>query len=175
MKRLRQLALYGLLTLGNKALSMYRLKLSRAVLQRAVASRFPLQTRKYLLSVTLSDPEVILEEETQRIGIEFAATMSLAEKLTWNWRGIVEGGLEYRRSDAAFYLRDLRIRRIDGAPPAYPAAAPPNVAERLLQSALADYPLYRLDEGGFKQALARLLVKSVRVGSDGVLVELGLY
>jgi hypothetical protein len=83
--------------------------------------------------------------------------------------------LEYRREAAAFYLRDPRIRRIDGESPTQPSASPPTWVERILRTALADYPLYRLDDGDLKQVIARLFLKSVCIGKDSVLIELGLY
>ncbi|MEE4378996.1 MAG: DUF1439 domain-containing protein [Candidatus Competibacteraceae bacterium] len=174
MKLLKKWATYGLFTLGNKALSIYAIELTTADMQRAIERHFPLRREKFFTELTLSDPVIHLQEEAQRIGVNFAAMARLPGNITIKWRGLVDGLLEYRRDIGSFYLLDLKLQGTDSQGIPVKAMPVQPLVEKLLQRALANTPIYQLDDQDLNQAIARLLVKSIHIKKDRLIVELGL-
>ena len=174
MRLLKKWALYGLVTLGNKALSVYAIELTAADLQQAIERRFPLRKEKYFVELILSDPVIQLQEDTQRVGIAFRALARLPGNIAIEWQGLVDGVLDYRRESGTFYFLDLKLQETDSQ--GVPVKAKPiqPLVEKVLQRLLTDTPIYQLDDNDVKQAVARLLVKSISVKQDRLVVELGL-
>lgn len=171
---LKRLALTGLLMLTNKAVSFYRWEIPLTELQRAVEDKFPISKEKYLLSITLCDPLVNLEEANNRIGIEFTIDIDTAGNFRATWRGAVYGSPHYDREKGEFYLLDLKVHRLDDTRPR-PRHVGYALLEAMLNNVFSSTPILRLQEGNVKHALAKLLVKSVIIGKEKVIVELGLY
>jgi hypothetical protein len=91
-----------------------RIVVERERIERAVAERFPVETRWLgIFDVTASSPTLALLPQDNRIGIDIA--LELAERL---FQGEVRGEvafdarLRYERQDGTFRLADVRVNRI---------------------------------------------------------------
>ena len=86
----------------------------------------------------------------------------------------VDGDLQYDPKRGEFSVVDARVKRLDFDQVAAKKAAQfEAVVDAVAKRYLSDIPVYTLDQGDFKQSLAKLLLKSVEV-EDGRVVVVGL-
>jgi hypothetical protein len=171
------LALAPLLTVASKVLAaFYKIEIPLADIQRAIQKQFPIEKEKYWLLITLCDPVVRLNEGDNRIGIELTLRLRVPGNVSHQWRGLIEGRLEYNREKGEFYFFDPTLHQIhlDGSLRRYKNSVL-TLVEALLEKAFSTTPVYKLNQEDFKHLLARLLLKSVTVQKDQIVAELGLY
>lgn len=154
-------------------------RIDAATLTREAAPHFP--QRRCLLGlacVTLSDPRVVLRSGDDRLYLVARARPEIAmappgEPLP---AGEVEigGRLRYEAAAGAFFLDRPTVLRLDfpGLPQAYalPAA---EVVAILVGDFLQQTPVHVLDERDSRQALARLVLRSVKVENGVLLLTVG--
>jgi hypothetical protein len=121
------------------------------------------------------DPVVRLDEAANRVGIELTLHLQTFGDLTLQWRGLVDGRLEYRRETGGFYLLNPNLHRLrlDGAPSRYQSITR-TITGILLDKVFATTPIYQLDTTKFQHSLTKLLLKSMKIKNDKILIELGL-
>jgi len=148
-------------------------KIPLAQIQQEIETEFPVERNKYSFSMTLFDPVVRLDELANRIGVELTIAMRAPFKFNLQWRGLFHGRLEYRRKSGEFYIVNMQIQKIgaDGLPSQYKNIVL-STAEKLLDRAMAEAPIYQLDRANWQHSIAKLLVKSVVIKQDGILVEM---
>lgn len=140
------------------------LDISQAELQARIAPRFPTHHCKLVVAcVDLSNPVVVLKDGDDRIGLTADVSVVLGLKARTGHIGL-SGRPRYEPQQGQLFLDDLRIDSLAlaGLPEAYaelvklrgPAAA---------QGALQSHPIYTLDTGTAKGALAKRTVRDVRV------------
>jgi hypothetical protein len=140
-----------------------------------VSQQFPLEKTNYWLTVRLSDPIVKLDEAANRIGVELTICLQTLGNISFQWRGLIDGRLEYRRKTGGFYLLNPNLchLRLDGAPSRYQSITR-TIIGVLLDKVFATTPIYQLDTTKFQHSLTKLLLKSMTIKNDKILVELGL-
>lgn len=172
-----ELTLAGLLTVAKQALTpFYTIKIPLVAIQSVIAQQFPIEKEKYWLAITLCDPLVKLNESENKIGIELTLRLTIPGNVSNEWRGLIEGRLEYDREKGEFYFLDPTIHQmhLDGSLKRYKNAIL-MIAEPVLEKVFSATPVYKLDQENFKHLLARLLLKSVTIQKEAIVVELGLY
>jgi hypothetical protein len=145
---------------------------TRDQLQARVAPRFPVEKRRSLFVVRMSNPQLAFAGERLSLALDLDATAAV-----WTTHGhaVVEGGVEYRAEDGAIFLRDPTVRTLDfdRVPPEW--REPLRVAaEQLLVAQLAERPLYTLDSAhGGDEARARKHLRRVWIADDRLMLLLG--
>jgi hypothetical protein len=171
------LASAGLLTAAKQALTpFYSIKIPLAAIQLVIENQFPIEKKKYGLTITLRDPLVRLNESENKIGIELTLRLTIRANVSNEWRGLIQGRLDYDREKGEFYFLDTTIHQMhpDGSLKRYKNAVL-MIVEPLLEKVFSTTPVYTLDQENFQHLLARLLLKSVTIQQNAIVVEFGLY
>lgn len=171
------LAVVLLSTLTGCAL---RHELPRDQIQAKLAAQFPIEKTAALWTVRLTDPVLSLDEQNNRVGFELAV---VAAGLVPDGTGVgfrtlagragVEGRVEYKQEEGAFYLHEPAIRRIEfNDVPADVEAPLRMAAEAAIRIALRDRPIFVLDpKRSDREALIKDHLLRIWVEKDRLVVE----
>ena len=150
------------------------LTFTREDLQQRIAQKFPFDQKLLFITVTYSNPEVMLNDSSDRIGISLDATAKLAEDQLVKGHAVGAWQIRYDPASAAFYFDDPKIQEIDiGGLTSSTQEQIGRVAKPLMEEYLRRVPVYRLKAGDFRQDLARAVLKSVTVKRGKLYVVLG--
>ncbi len=151
------------------------ISVNRHELQERLDQRFPISRKTVLIDVTLRDPEVILSEGSDRIGValDLAGSLPLLGAVGGNVG--VSGLISYRQETKQFFFHELRIDALEiKGIHAGIVATVRNAVEAAAHLALAELPVYTLDQRTFREIAAERVLKSVRVRDGKLYLELGL-
>ncbi len=171
------LTLTVLVIAANKALTTFcKIRVPATTIQSLIEPKFPIQMEQYWLTLTLCNPLVKLNESANKIGIELTLRLTVPGNIGGEWRGLVEGRLDYNRGKGEFYFLEPVLKRADleGFFAKYQNLIL-SMAGTLLTRLFAATPVYKLDQEDFKHLLTKLLLKSITVHKDQILIELSLY
>ena len=172
-----KLTLAVLVIAANKTLTTFgKIRVPVATIQSLIEQKFPIQMEQYWLTLVLCKPLLKLDEGANKISIELTLRLTMPGNIDSEWRGLVEGRLDYNREKGEFYFLEpaLQLADIEGFFGKYQNLIL-SMAGTLLTGLFAVTPIYKLDQEDYKQVLTRLLLKSVTVQKDQLLIELGLY
>src|SRR5205085_2623726 len=140
--------------------------------------------------VTLSDPEVLLEEGSDRMGLRMRVLVEPdapplldgppigkqppLRRDVFTGTLVVDGKLTYRPQEASFYYGDPTIKQLT-FPHLPPGLETPvrNVAEALMAKHLQANPIYTMMDGDGKSRAAKSVLKSITVRDGKVVIEIG--
>lgn len=150
------------------------LTFTREDLQQRVAAKFPFDQKLLFITVTYNNPQVLLNDGSDRVGISLDANAKLAgDQLV---KGHVAGDwqVRYEPAEGSFFFDDPKIDRfdIDGLPPSTQEQVA-RVAKPLIEEYLRRVPVYRLKPGDLRQDIARSVLKSVAVKQGKLFVVIG--
>ncbi len=155
------------------------MELTEPQIQEKLDARFPIQKSKLLVLVlTLSNPQVGLEEGADRISFGVDATLNLTiggQQKPLGGTGTITTGLRYHPDDYSFYLNDPIIEELEiqGIPIQYVDKVN-EVAMKLAEERINECPIYKLKGDDLKQATARLILKDMVVEDGKLVITLGL-
>lgn len=156
----------------------YELRITQAQLEQKLADKLPL-TRGYpLLSVTLANPRVRLNEQSERIDFGLDVTMALssgAVRPPIRSEVDISAGIRYDPQQGAFFLTDPVVDRLrlDGVNDRFMTTL--NVVlSNAIAAFFAERPVYTLSSADPKQRLAQMVVKRVAVEKGEIVVVMGL-
>lgn len=152
-----------------------RYEVSADEMTRQAADHFPI--RRCLLEVacvTLSEPKVRLLDGDPRIHLTTTVRPELGGERLDSGEVDLAGTPYYAPERGAFFLKGARITesRFPGLKPQQ-ARTVSELASSLLAGALRTEPIYQLDEGDARQALARLVLRDIRVSKGRLLLVVG--
>ena len=144
--------------------------------QAQLADQFPVQQRTPYMTVILSDPVMILEDNSDRIGIDLTVSTTTLGNIAGNARGLVDGQLHYTPKTGEFFLLNPEVRRLHvaGVPEQYQRDIQAVVAS-VARGALSRIPIYKLNEEDPNQSLAKSYLKSATVRDGKLVLELQLF
>lgn len=150
------------------------LTFTREDLQQRVAAKFPFDQKLLFITVTYSNPDVILNDSSDRIGIALDATAKLAGDQLVKGHAAGDWQLRYEPSEGALYVDDPKIEKIEigGLSPSTQEQIG-RIAKPLMEEYLRRVPVYRLKPGDFRQDMARSVLKSVSVKQGKLYVVVG--
>jgi hypothetical protein len=167
------LLLAGSIPLSPRPTHAYTLNLTAAEIETVARAYFPQRQEGVFGRITLSDPKVVLEDGSERLGLGVKVKAELPGGLTAYADALVDGEVAWDPAKREFHLREPRVRRLDAEGLQEPYAS--LVAEgvnALAQETLPVIVLYRVpaDAAGAEalKALKRVAVKDGRLR-----VELG--
>ena len=137
---------------------------------RQAAEHFPIQRCALMLAcVTLSDPKVKLLDGDSRIHVTTTVRPEVGGQPLDSGEVDLAGTPRYVPEQGAFFLDDARVTeaRFPGLKPQQ-ARTVSDLASGMLAESLRREPIYELDDKDARQALARLVLREVRV-RDGKL------
>ena len=140
------------------------LNLEPATLQQHLAERFPIRNCQLVLAcVEFRAPRLSLPAGGDRLQLDTDLAVQ-AGGHEFPGRAGLSGRLRYVRESGAFHVDDLTVTdfQLHRVPERY-AALVRQHGPQAVQSALRDRPLYVIDTGTWQGALARALVRDVRV------------
>ena len=158
------------LAVENVWASDYSIELTQEQLQKAVAARMPAKMEKMFSSLTLSNPQVVLNENSDRIGLEVDLDFNLAGTVSGKGKGLIDGNIIYVREEGEFHFVNpvVKTLQVDGVAPQFQESIR-QLADATAKQELAKKPVYTLDGKDLKQKLAKAVLRSALV-KNGKLV-----
>lgn len=161
----------ALLFSGSSIALSFTVELDQATLQQGLATAFPVQRDETFVSVRLAQPQVILQEGSDRIGLKTLITVSLPGSNPFSGDTTVDGKLRYSAKDNALYLDQARVRDLTIAGmPEMARQETLRIASLLLRSFLDKQPLYVFKDDQ-SSALINKRITRVEVHNGKLLVE----
>lgn len=142
--------------------------LPKAKIQEILDKKFPIEKDSKLLSFSLFDPFLTLEENRFGINLSFKYN---ALGISNNGSLDIFGDIDYNRENGSFYLRNVEIRNLKLEDDKIKKLTS-NAISKALNSFFALNPIYKLEDKGLKERLARFLLKEIRIMEDKVLIVL---
>ncbi len=153
----------------------YSIELSKDDLQQQVSLYFPLVQATPLSKLTYSNPVVILNPNTNRIGLEVTIRIEVPGMLPVEGRGQIDGNLEYRQQTQQFYLHDPKLTNVRLANSSYElAGAVQQIVTNISQQSLPLILVYDLKDDDLRQKMVKSVMKSVTVKEGKVYLDLEL-
>lgn len=152
----------------------YTVQLSEADLQKKVESRMPIIKKKLIAQLTIAQPQVILQEGSDRVEVMAHVTISMISGFKGTGTAHVEGRISYDPDKGEFYFLDSEVKsiKIDKLPDAFRKKAPKMIGSAM-KIALDHLPVYRFNDD-LKHRLAKAVLKSVSVKNRKLEIVLGL-
>lgn len=164
---------------------------TQADLQERLEKKFPLKKKVSIkkhevMTFVLSNPQVVLQEETNRIGLHLDSNCELPEigfkeavflhiRLGVPGTMFFTGELDYRPKKGEFYFERLQLHELET--PGLPAKYEEDL-KKVLSAAIGAYlnavPIYTLEDKGLKEDIGRLILRSIVVKNGELIVVLGL-
>lgn len=154
----------------------YTLELSESQLQEKISVLMPVTKKTMLATVVINDAHLSLVEGTGKISISASIQANALAGLMANGKLKIQGSLEYRAKEAAFYfynpeIIELNIEQI----PAQFHAQVKKLAQQAVSKALSRNPIYKLKEDNIKHNLAKSMLKKIEVKHQILVITLGLF
>jgi hypothetical protein len=151
----------------------YSVTMTEADLQASVSEYFPLESDTPLYHLQLFRPVVTLNATTNRVGLNLGFSIEVPDRYQARGSAYIDGEIGYNADDGEFYLREpaLVSMSADDLPDQYVGM----VQDTLNLVARRNLPvvvLYRLDRKNLSEAVLLRTLKSVKVESGKVLVEM---
>jgi hypothetical protein len=165
----------ALLMSGTSAALSFNMELDQATLQDGLSRAFPVQRNEAFITVQLSQPQVILKEGSDRIGLRTRATVYLPGGSKLSGTTAVDGKLRYAAKNNALYLDQARVRelRIDGLPEMAQQQVL-GIANTLVRTLLDTQPLYVVPNDQSSSLLNKQISK-LEVKNGKLLIEVSAF
>jgi hypothetical protein len=171
------LALVGAGAIWYLAAKTYEIRISQAQLEQKLAERLPLTQRYPLVSVTLAQPRVHLNEDSERVdfGLNMTVNTNTSGSQLLSAQIDVSASLRYDAERGAIFLDQpvmdkLVVQGLDERRTAMAQVA----LEAAMASFLAQQPVYTLNASDTRQRVARMAVRDIKVENGVVVLILGL-
>ena len=174
-KMLRRALCLGLVLLALGCKRTVTVEVERGEIQRRLAAKFPIQKPVLLGTVTFENPNVILHEGSDRIGVELDVRLQMPLVPQYSGKLALNGKPAYRPAEKAFYLEQAALERLDLA--GVPLAQVENLrgpTEIVARAALDYVPVYQFEQRNWKEVSAEHVLREVRVQDGKLYATLGL-
>lgn len=175
MFSLTTILIAALLFCSNAAALSFNVEMDQATLQQTLTSAFPMQQDEAFVSVQLANPQVILKEGSDRIGVKTMATVFLPGGNKFAGNAAVDGKLRYVAKTNALYLDQARVRElsIDGLPDMAQQEVL-RIASLLVRSFFDKQPIYVFKEDK-SSAFINKKISGVEVKNGKLVVEVSAF
>lgn len=149
-----------------------KIVISQSQIQGVIAPHFPIEKNLMIATVQLLNPRVYLTG--QQIGLKITYRSALLNRQL-EGEADVRGQVRYEPTQGAFYLSGLQIAELTTT------KGELSDKEQLINMILPyvrgyveQYPVYQLNPADYKQNLAKVLMKDVRVEGQGLVITLSI-
>ena len=173
--RLRVTLLMLVCTGAAGCTASYTIRFTAAEIQQSLNRKLPISKSKFLVRVTVQSLEVELVQGPDRILLRPQVGLSIVGQSALSGRALVEGQIRYAPDSGEFFFDAPKVVEVTIA--GIPDSMRPIAEELIAKSAeayLTTTPVYRLKQTDFKQSLARMLLKSVKVRDGQLEVVIGM-
>ncbi len=175
MSKLKQVFITLTLFIISLNASAYTLELSKTELERYAQAYFPITQQTPFSKVRYSSPKIVLDEKTNRIGLEVTVHAEMPGMMAIAGRGQIDGKLEYRQQSHQFYLHDPKIKNVRFANTSYELAnSIQQMANSMSQQTLPMIFVYELKDNDLRQKMAKNVLKSARVQQGKLYLDMEL-
>lgn len=148
---------------------------TQADLQSKVEKSFPVNKKKRLVKVELSNPDILLAAGSERIGMRLQIAAALPGMGTVTGSAEADGVLVYLSDQGKIAITNTKLRQLEiGEVPSAYRETVEAIAASLTQRYLSDVTVYTLNQDEFKESLAKLILRTMAVEDGRVVVEIGL-
>lgn len=144
--------------------------ISKDQIQATLNKKFPYDKNAIIARLTLDSAKVYFKNEN--IGLKLSYYGNFLNK---EIKGIVDfnGKIFYNNSKGAFYLHEFEIAEISVNESNFSQQEKLEATVlKIVKNYLDDYPVYRLNQGDFKQNLAKLALKDISVQGENLAILL---
>ena len=144
----------------------------RAKIQEGVEKSFPYTKNAILAKITLNDPRIYFKGE--KLGVKI---LYVAESLGKKSIGFADfnGSVWYNQEKGAFYMSGFNLIEVTANESALSNKKGIKKAiESVANNYLEKFPVYRLKQSDYKQNLAKLLLKGLRIEGENLIVTVGI-
>jgi len=154
----------------------YEMRVSESQLQQELDKRMPLAQQRGIFTLTLSEPVLTLLKNTQRAQIRAQALLVTSIGLQSQGMITVNGKIRYEKDNYSFYIDDPEVTELDLeglAPSLRPQLI--SIAQNAIAPEIKNKPVYTLSDQEMTQAMARMMLKDVRIEGNEVVLELNPF
>ena len=154
----------------------YTLEIPEAELQKKVQKMMPLEKKVLFFKVILSEPEIELIEEDNKVGIFSHIQVVGPGSLQGKGRAKINGSLIYKAKKSGIYFIDPVIERLeidevdDKHIPQIKA-----IVQMAAKKMLKKLPVYKLKDDTLKEKLAKATLESIEIKEKKVLVNFNAF
>lgn len=153
----------------------FTLEFEKAELDRYVQDYFPINQLTPFSKVSYSNPSIVLNEKTNRIGLEVTVRAELPGMMAIAGRGQIDGKLEYRQQTHQFYLHDPKIKNVHFANTSYELAnSVQQIINSMSQQTLPMIFVYELKDNDLRQKMAKSVLKSTHIQQGKLYLDVEL-
>lgn len=150
----------------------YTLEIQENELQDKVSAMMPIELKKMFLIVTLSNPIIDLESESNEVTVytDIQVEAPSGQKGTGSLK--IRGSPFYKPDISSLFLQEVKIvdMKIDKLPETYFPLAK-GVVHLMATKMFAKYPVYTLKSASIKHSIAKTFLKSVSVSNNKLMLE----
>lgn len=158
------------------AAGAFTLEFTEAQLQEKIDAMMPLEKKRLLFTIVISDPALKLLQGEDRLNVRANLSVKVPGGVTGSGKVNITGKLRYDKDKGEFYLDEPVINEmhVDKVPDNYQAQIK-SLTQKSVEKAMARKPVYKLKDDNVKQKLAKSTLQSVRVDGGKLIVEFGLF
>ena len=151
----------------------YTMEITDQAIQNRISAMMPMERNFLIFSIIISDPEITLIKEGNKIGVITNISVLMPDGIRNDGRISFTGSLAYNPDQGAFYFNNpiIDTLQINNLPEQY-AADVKQIAQLAVSSALATYPVYKLQTDDLRQKYIKSVLESVIVDEGRLLVTL---
>lgn len=161
-------------TLANRG-TVLTLSFTAEQLQSMLQQRFPVQQKDVFITTTFSDPRVMLQDGSDRIGLQITATVTALGRKAATGNLLADGQIAYVPAEGTFYFENGRVLdiQIAGLPEDLKSVVQ-QLADPLIDQHLKHVALYRLKPEDTQQALVKTFLKSAEIKNGRLVLQIGV-
>ncbi len=162
-------------SLAASCTASYTFRFTAAEIEQSLNRKLPVSKSKFLVRATVQSLEVGLSERPDRIVLRPQVEVSIAGQSALTGQALVEGQIRYAPDTGEFFFDAPKMVEVTvgGIPESMRQRAEDLIAT-CAEAYLTITPVYRLEQTDFKQSLARMLLKSVKVRDGQLQVVIGM-
>jgi hypothetical protein len=161
---------------GVSSAFSYTLELPEAELQVKADAMMPLEKKKFFVTTILTNPVIDLLASTNEIGLTTDVSVKAPGNIAGSGKVSFRGSLRYDNDSGSFFFENLNVDSLiveNVSPESLPKIK--KMLEYVARKFLAVKPVYKFKDDNLKHKLAKSVLKSIRVDSGILFVELGLF
>lgn len=142
----------------------YTLEISEATLQKKISAMMPMEKKKYIFTVTLSEPEVELIDGNNEMSVFSHIEIMAPKGIRGSGRAKITGSLSYKAETCEFFIENLKIEKfeIDKVSEKYNSQIKA-IVQLVGSKMLEKWPVYRLKDDKLHHKLVKAMLQSVSV------------
>jgi hypothetical protein len=148
------------------------IQIPKTTIQEMVDKKFPFDKNVVIARLTLDSPAVYFKDKNIGMKLNYYGNF-----LNKEIKGGIDfnGKITYRQKQGAFYLTDFNIVTITVSDANFSNEEKlKTTILKITNNYLDDYPVYRLDQTDFKQNIAKLLLRDLKIEGEELVITMGI-